>query len=55
MKLSTKIIHSGLGGDKKPTGSVITPIFQTSTYVQKSLVKILDMNTLEAQTQLERH
>ncbi|MBH76491.1 MAG: cystathionine gamma-synthase [Flavobacteriales bacterium] len=36
MKLSTKIIHSGLGGDQKPTGSVITPIFQTSTYVQKS-------------------
>ena len=36
MKLSTKIIHSGLGGDQKPTGSVITPIFQTSTYIQKS-------------------
>ncbi len=36
MKYETKIIHSGLQPDKKPTGAVITPIYQTSTYVQKS-------------------
>ena len=36
MKFGTKIIHSGLHPDQKPTGAVITPIYQTSTYVQKS-------------------
>ena len=36
MKLGTKIIHSGLHPDKKPTGAVITPIYQTSTYIQQS-------------------
>ncbi len=36
MKFGTKIIHSGLQPDQKPTGAVITPIYQTSTYVQKS-------------------
>ncbi len=36
MKFGTKIIHSGLQPDQKPTGAVITPIYQTSTYIQKS-------------------
>jgi len=36
MKFGTKIIHSGLQTDQKPTGAVITPIYQTSTYIQKS-------------------
>ena len=36
MKFGTKIIHSGLQPDHKPTGAVITPIYQTSTYIQKS-------------------
>ena len=36
MKFGTKIIHSGLQSDQKPTGAVITPIYQTSTYIQKS-------------------
>ena len=36
MKFGTKIIHSGLQSDLKPSGAVITPIYQTSTYIQKS-------------------
>ena len=34
MKFGTKVIHSGLKTDPS-TGSIITPIYQTSTYVQK--------------------
>ena len=34
MKFGTKVIHSGLKTDKT-TGAIITPIYQTSTYVQK--------------------
>ncbi|MBJ04938.1 MAG: cystathionine gamma-synthase [Flavobacteriales bacterium] len=34
MKLATKVIHSGLEIDPS-TGAIITPIYQTSTYVQK--------------------
>ena len=34
MKFSTKVIHSGLKIDSA-TGAIITPIYQTSTYVQK--------------------
>ena len=34
MKIATKVIHSGLEIDKS-TGAIITPIYQTSTYVQK--------------------
>ncbi|MEM7103165.1 MAG: cystathionine gamma-synthase [Bacteroidota bacterium] len=33
MKVETKIIHSGMKPDPS-TGAIITPIFQTSTYVQ---------------------
>ena len=34
MKFGTKVIHSGL--ETAPsTGAIITPIYQTSTYVQK--------------------
>ena len=34
MKFGTKVIHSGLQTDPA-TGAIITPIYQTSTYVQK--------------------
>ena len=34
MKFGTKVIHSGLKTDTA-TGAIITPIYQTSTYVQK--------------------
>ena len=33
IKFDTKVIHSGLETDPT-TGSIITPIYQTSTYVQ---------------------
>ena len=35
MKLATKIVHAGARPDAT-TGSIHTPIYQTSTYVQKS-------------------
>jgi len=35
MKFETKVIHSGLETDPS-TGAIITPIYQTSTYVQSS-------------------
>ena len=35
MKFGTKAIHAGVEPDPS-TGAIMTPIFQTSTYVQKS-------------------
>ncbi|MBA2249363.1 MAG: cystathionine gamma-synthase [Chitinophagaceae bacterium] len=35
MKIATKLIHSGVEPDPS-TGAIMTPIFQTSTYVQSS-------------------
>ena len=35
LKLDTKLIHAGLEPDPS-TGAIMTPIFQTSTYVQES-------------------
>lgn len=35
MKFETKVIHAGVHPDPS-TGAIMTPIFQTSTYVQKS-------------------
>ncbi|ULQ55744.1 cystathionine gamma-synthase [Flavihumibacter rivuli] len=35
MKLATKIIHAGMEPDPS-TGAIMTPIYQTSTYVQES-------------------
>lgn len=35
MKFGTKVIHAGIQPDPS-TGAIMTPIFQTSTYVQKS-------------------
>ena len=35
MKFGTKAIHAGLEPDPS-TGAIMTPIFQTSTYVQAS-------------------
>ena len=54
MKFGTKIIHSGLQSDLKPSGAVITPIYQTSTYIQKVQEIIWAMNTQGVQILLER-
>ena len=35
MKFNTKTIHAGLSADLS-TGAIMTPIYQTSTYVQDS-------------------
>jgi len=35
MKFETKVIHAGVHTDPS-TGAIMTPIFQTSTYVQQS-------------------
>jgi len=35
MKFGTKVIHAGIEPDPS-TGAIMTPIYQTSTYVQKS-------------------
>ncbi len=35
MKFNTKVIHAGINPDPS-TGAIMTPIFQTSTYVQKA-------------------
>src|ERR1700733_11791113 len=35
MKLSTKLIHAGIEPDPS-TGAIMTPIYQTSTYVQEA-------------------
>ena len=35
MKIGTKVIHGGLTPDPA-TGAIMTPIYQTTTYVQKS-------------------
>ena len=34
MKFGTKVIHAGIEPDPS-TGAIMTPIFQTSTYVQE--------------------
>jgi len=35
MKLHTKVVHAGMHPDPS-TGAIITPIYQTSTYVQEA-------------------
>ena len=35
MKFATKVIHAGIEPDPS-TGAIMTPIFQTSTYVQSA-------------------
>ena len=55
MKFETKVIHSGLDTDPS-TGAIITPIYQTSTYVQKkNPVRIWAMSTLEQKIQQDLH
>ncbi len=49
MKFATKAIHAGQEPDPT-TGAVMTPIYQTSTYWQKSQENIKVMNIQEAQT-----
>ena len=36
MKFGTKAIHAGLHADEA-TGAIMTPIYQTSTYVQEAI------------------
>ena len=38
MKFGTKAIHAGIEPDPT-TGAIMTPIFQTSTYVQEAVGK----------------
>ena len=38
MKFGTKVIHAGIEPDSA-TGAIMTPIYQTSTYVQESMGK----------------
>ena len=40
MRFSTKQIHAGIEPDPK-TGSIVTPIYQTTTYVQPSVDEYL--------------
>ena len=54
MKFNTKTIHGGQKTEKG-YGAVMPPIYQTSTYAQKALVNIKDMNTAEHITQREPH
>ena len=35
MKMGTKVIHANINPDPS-TGAIMTPIFQTSTYVQRA-------------------
>src|SRR6266513_180195 len=35
MKFNTKVLHAGIEPDRS-TGAIMTPIFQTSTYVQEA-------------------
>ena len=54
MKFNTKTIHGGQKHEEA-TGSVMPPIFQTSTYAQSALENIRDMSTQELQIQQEQH
>ena len=36
MKFNTKVIHAGIHPDPA-TGAIMTPIYQTSTYVQEEI------------------
>ena len=54
MKIATKVIHSGLEIDPS-TGAIITPIYQTSTYVQKKPGDIWVLSILGRPIQPERH
>ena len=49
MKFNTKVIHAGLEPDKS-TGAIMTPIYQTSTYVQASPGDHQGLNILEQET-----
>ncbi len=55
MKKNSLLIHGGISIDEK-TGAVNIPIYQTSTYKQRSFGgKIVDMNIQEQETQLGNH
>ena len=36
MKFNTKVIHAGVHADSA-TGAIMTPIYQTSTYIQEEI------------------
>ena len=48
-RFETRAIHAGCEPDSG-TGAIMTPIFQTSTYVQESPANIKDMTTRELTT-----
>ena len=52
-KFETRAIHAGCEPDSG-TGAIMTPIFQTSTYVQESPANIKDMTTRELTIQREQ-
>ena len=45
MRFSTKQIHAGVTPDPA-TGAILTPIYQTTTYVQESIDKYLEKRLL---------
>jgi cystathionine beta-lyase len=54
MKFNTKVIHAGVHPDSA-TGAIMTPIYQTSTYVQDEIGVHKDLNILELEIQLVQH
>ena len=54
MKFGTKAIHAGVHADPT-TGAIMTPIYQTSTYVQESPgnTKAMPAGKIQIRTQLE--
>ena len=48
MKFETKTIHAGFAEDKT-AGAIMPPIYQTSTYIQKSpeLIKVMNIQEQE--------
>ena len=54
MKFATKTIHAGQKPDKS-TGAIMTPIYQTSTYIQESPGKHNGYDTQEQEIQLDLH
>jgi cystathionine beta-lyase len=50
MKFGTKAIHAGINPDSA-TGAIMTPIYQTSTYVQDGVGNHKDISIRELKTQ----
>lgn len=48
LRFETKVLHAGLEPDPS-TGAIMTPIFQTSTYVQAApgITRVMNIRALE--------